>query len=167
MRRAPAIALLMFLTVPCAFANERLAGRWTLDRQRSEDIGKAIEETIRTMNFVTRPVARGRLRKTNPAYTSISLAFTAAQARITAGPGAPIILPASGAPVRWKREDGETFTVSGKLQNGTYVETFEAKDGRRTNAFSPTSDGTLTMHVTVTSPRLPTPLRYKLVYKRT
>jgi hypothetical protein len=143
-----------------------LAGQWTLDSKRSDDVNRAIEATVKKMNFVTRPIARSRLRKTNPAYASIALAFTGDEARITAGSGRAVVLPASGAPVRWKRSDGEVFTVSGKLQNGTYIETFDAKDGRRTNTFSLTPDGALKLQVTVTSPRLPSPLRYTLMYRR-
>jgi hypothetical protein len=162
--RRPLPAILMMLAVS-AFADERLAGSWTLDRSRSDDIDKTINETVRKMNVFTRGIARGRLRRTNPAYANVEISFSDADARITAGP-ARVVLPLTGAPVRWKRGDGETFTVTGKLQSGTYVETFEAKDGRRTNVFSVAADGRLTMSVTVTSPRLPAPLRYKLVYRR-
>lgn len=118
------------------------------------------------MSFFLRPIARSRLRKTNPGFEKISLVFEGDQARVSAGPGAPVVLPMSGAPIRWKREDGEVFTVRGKLQNGTYTEMFEAPDGTRTNAFSLDSEDRLVLNVTVTSPRLPGPLRYKLVYQR-
>jgi hypothetical protein len=74
------------------------------------------------------------------------------------------VLPLSGAPVRWKH-DGETLTVTGKTSGSGYVETFQAADGHRTNTFAPTANG-LTLTVTLTSPRLPKPLRYKLAYRR-
>ena len=160
------IALNLMLRGCSTFGEESLAGTWTLDRSASDDVNKAIDGVVRKMNVITRPIARGRLRKTNPAYERITLAFTAESARITAGPGHPVVLPASGAAVRWKRSDGEVFTVSGRLQNGTFVETFDAKDGRRINRFSSGAGAKLLMDVTVTSPRLPTALRYRLVYRR-
>ena len=159
------IALNLMLRGCSTFADESLAGTWTLDRAASDDVNKAIDAVVKKMNAITRPIARGRLRKTNPAYERITLEFSDVSARITAGPGNPVVLPASGAAVRWKRSDGETFTVSGRMGNGAYVETFDARDGRRVNRFS-AAGGKLVMDVTVTSPRLPSALRYRLVYRR-
>src|SRR5688572_19968000 len=128
MKNALAAALLLLLSLP-AQASPALQGSYTLDRNRSDSIDKAIEKTIAKMSFVLRPIARSRLRKTNPGFETITLGFDGDQARISAGPGAPVVLPMSGAPIRWKRDDGEVFTVRGKLQNGIYTETFEAPDG--------------------------------------
>jgi hypothetical protein len=163
MKRA---ALILFLIATTALAHSPLAGgSFTLDRARSDDVTRAIESVVTKMHVVTRGIARRRLRQTNPPYESISLTFTGDAARITAGPGGPLVLPLSGAPVRWKR-DGETLTVTGVMRGDTYVETLSAPDGRRTNAFTRTSDGGLQLDVTVTSSRLPAPLRYQLVYRK-
>jgi hypothetical protein len=116
------------------------------------------------MNVLTRGIARGRLRKTNPPYPTIDISLGNDNVSVLAGPGPRIVMPRSGSTVRWKRADGETFNVTGKLSGDSLVQTFDANDGRRTNVFSVGSDGRLTMSVTVTSPRLPAPLRYKLVY---
>ena len=156
--------VLLWAAQPVA-ANDRLAGTWNLERSASDDINAAINETVRKMNVLVRSVARNRLRKTNPAYSRITIAFTATDARISAGPGEPVVLPLSGKAIRWKRSDGEVFTVSGSMRGGSFVETFEAKDGRRTNSFSLGGDR-LMLNVSVTSPRLPSPLRYRLVYRR-
>jgi hypothetical protein len=44
---------------------------------------------------------------------------------------------------------------------------FKAEDGQRKNEYSVSADGrTLTLEVTVTSPRLAQPVRYRLVYDR-
>lgn len=154
------IALLTLLVTVPLFAD--LAGSYTLDRGRSDDVNAAINAVVKKMNALTRGIARRRLRATNPAYEHITLAFTSDAARVTAG-GATVTLPASGAPVKWNR-NGETLTVTGHRNGNTFVETFVAKDGRRTNTFTATSDG-LVLQVNVTSPRLPSPLTYRLVYK--
>jgi hypothetical protein len=165
MTRIGIFYLAVVLLAGPGLSDPTLAGSYALDRGSSEDVNQAIDAAIRNMNFVTRPIARGRLRKTNPAYERIVLAFTPESAQITAGPGGALVLPASGAPVKWNR-NGEVLNVSGRLQNGAYVETFDAKDGRRTNAFSSLPDGRLALNVTVTSPRLAQPVRYRLVYRR-
>ena len=146
-----------------AIADDRLKGSWTLDGQRSDDVDKAINDTVRKMNVLARGIARGRLRKTNPAYSTISIAFTNQSALIATG-GTTLNLPLSGAPVKWNR-DGENINVSGRKDGSSYVETFDAKDGKRTNLFSVDGDA-MTLSVTVTSPRLKTPLKYRLVYRR-
>lgn len=153
-------ALLALLALPLS---ADLGGTYTLDRGRSDDVNAAIDAVVKKMGVLTRPIARRRLRATNPAYARIGLAFTGDGARVTAG-GATLTLPASGAPVRWRR-DGETLSVSGRRDGASYVETFTAKDGRRTNTFTPEGDG-LVLHVVVTSSRLPAPLRYSLHYHR-
>jgi hypothetical protein len=153
-----ALVLLLIAALPVH------ADSYTLDRARSDDVNQAIEAVVGKMNVLTRGIARRRLRQTNPPYATISLTFTNNAARITAGPGGPLVLPLSGAPVRWKR-DGETLTVTGVKRGDTFVETFTAKDGQRTNAFTRTSGGGLRLDVTVTSSRLPAPLRYRLIYR--
>ncbi len=57
--------------------------------------------------------------------------------------------------------------MSSEWDNGRLEQRFQAEDGRRVNLYSVSADGnTLTMNVTITSPRLPSPLTYKLVYNR-
>ena len=78
----------------------------------------------------------------------------------------PVESPANGTPVKWTREDGERFDLSTEWEGGRLVQTFKGKEGR-TNTFTISPDGrTLTLGVAVSSPRLPKPLTYKLVYNR-
>ncbi|MGN6187120.1 MAG: hypothetical protein ACTHQM_26075 [Thermoanaerobaculia bacterium] len=163
MRRALAVLVLLLLTTT-AFAESPLAGHWTLDRAKSSDVNAAIEKSIAKMNFIARPIARGRLRKTNPVYPNAAFSFTSDAARVTAGANT-LTLPLSGASITWNR-DGEKIRVSGRLTNeSTYVETFDASDGHRTNTFTASGDE-LRLHVTVTASRLPSPLTYTLVFRR-
>jgi hypothetical protein len=79
----------------------------------------------------------------------------------------PIVAPASGAAVKWTREDGEVFDVTMRSASGRLTQTFAAEDGSRENVYTVSADGrTLTMNVTLRSPRLSAPLTYKLVYNR-
>lgn len=144
-----------------------LDGTYTLNTTASEDVNRAIEQAVARMNFITRPIARGRLKRTNQPYQRILIQHTQGQVSITTDQRAPIRTPANGTPIKWRREDGEMFDVSTEWENGSLEQTFAAEDGRRVNSFSVSPDGrTLTMEVTVTSPRLSQPLRYRLVYNR-
>ena len=168
MKTATVALLLLTLIAPVTFAaDEPFAGNYRIDAKASDNVGNAIEKQTASMNFITRPIARGRLKKTNPAYDSIGIAFPANNISITLDQRKAIVFPASGAAVKWTREDGETFDLSGHVANGVLTQTFVAEDGRRTNTYTLSPDGkTLTLNVKVESPRLPKPVTYKLVYHR-
>jgi hypothetical protein len=144
-----------------------LNGTYTYDAGASDDVNAAINNAVRRMNFAMRPIARGRLRKTNEPYPRIVIANTASQVSVAMNGRAAIVSPANGTPIDWTREDGEELKVSTEWENGTLEQTFKAEDGQRVNAYSVSPDGrTLTMNVTVTAGRLPQPLTYKLVYRK-
>jgi hypothetical protein len=163
------LPLLAAFALPAA-ANAQessMRGTFTLNRQQSDDVNRAIETAVSRMSFVTRPIARGRLRRTNTVYQRVVINFTQAQASTTFDQRNAVESPANGQAVPWTREDGEKFQLSTEWQNGRLVQTFRAEDGSRTNTYSISPDGrTLTMHVTLRSPRLSSPLEYKLVFNR-
>jgi hypothetical protein len=108
-----------------------------------------------------------RVHFTAAPLAGTTIAFRCSSCTLMLLAGKAIVVPASGAAVKWTREDGETFDVSGKVAGSTLTQTFVAEDGKRVNVYTLSPDGkTLTMNVTVTSPRLPKPLNYKLVYRR-
>lgn len=162
--------LALALVVPdagSAQGNASLNGTFTYDAAASDNINQAIDAAVRDMNFAMRPIARGRLRKTNQPYQRVQISHTAQQVSVTTDGRPAIVSPANGTPVDWTREDGEKLKVSTEWENGTLEQTFQAEDGRRVNAYSVSADGrTMTMNVTVSSPRLKKPLTYKLVYRR-
>lgn len=147
---------------------QRLGGTYTVNAAASDDVNKAIEAAVEGMGFFTRGPARRRLRQTNlPPYQRIVISYTREEVSITTDRRSPIRTPAKGAPVDWTREDGEKFKVSTAWEGGKLKQTFEGKQGQRVNLYSIADDDkTLTMQVTVTSPRLPRALTYKVVYNR-
>lgn len=166
-----ALAAVLALALPAAAqtgTSATLDGTYTLNRSASDDVNRAIETAVGRMNFVTRPIARGRLRRTNQPYQRVVISHTQQQVSVITDNRAAIRTPANGTPIKWRREDGEMLDVSTEWENGRLEQTFAAEDGRRVNVYSLSADGrTLTMEVTITSGRLPQPLRYKLVYNRT
>lgn len=145
---------------------ETLEGVFVNDGQTSEIIESAIETGIAKMNFITRPIARSRLKKTNPSYQRIDISRTADQISVQFDNGKPVLMPADGRSAKWTRADGEVFDVSGNWQGSQLVQTFAAGDGQRINTFSLAPDGKLTMQVTLSSTQLPAAVKYTLTFKR-
>ncbi|HEX6939067.1 MAG TPA: hypothetical protein VF158_06615 [Longimicrobiales bacterium] len=145
----------------------KLAGRYTLDAARSDAVEAAIEAATARMNFLTRRIARRRLKATNGVPAVIEIAFVADTVAVSFDGRAPVVAPVSGAAVAWTREDGETFAVSARFDGGALRQTFVAGDGVREDVYTLEPGGdTLRLHVTVSSDRLPAPVVYTLVYRR-
>lgn len=144
-----------------------LNGSFQLNAAASENVHDAIDAAVRPMNRITRPIARRRLRGTNAAYSRVVITTSRGQHSIQFDQRAPVVSPADGTAIRWRREDGEEFDVTQRVTNGRLEQRFVAEDGSRTNVFTLSPDGrTLTLQVTIESPRLPDPLVYRLVYDR-
>ncbi|MBK8724682.1 MAG: hypothetical protein IPL96_01195 [Holophagaceae bacterium] len=80
---------------------------------------------------------------------------------------APIRTLIDGRAIPWTREDGERFMVHTKLEASRFIQRFEAPDGAKTYDYQlDPSRLLLSVHVTVQSPKLTTPLNYTLVYRR-
>lgn len=169
-----AIAALAFVVTASAVGGAHaqaqepaLKGEFVLARDRSDDINGAIEQSIASLPFFVRPIARGRLRKTNEYFQSLRFTQEPGSVSIVTDGGPPIVTPVSGAVVRWRRDDGETFAVSTVWRERALEQSFDADDGKRVNLYSLGDDGaTLSMRVTITAPRLPRPVVYTLRYRR-
>ena len=144
-----------------------LDGTYILDETDSANINEVIEDAVGKLNFVTRDIARGRLKRLNPAYRQIAISSSPNEISVTVDNQPPLRTPANGAPVAWIGPDGGKVNASMQLADGRLTQTFTSADGRRVNDYNLSRDGrTLTMRVTETSPRLSQPITYKEVYRR-
>jgi hypothetical protein len=109
------------LAVPAAARAQEssMRGTFVIDRAHSDDVNRAIETAVARMSFVTRPIARGRLRRTNTVYQRVVLNFTQSEVSTTFDQRRAITSPANGQPVEWTREDGEKFQLSTSWENET------------------------------------------------
>ncbi|MFI5365431.1 MAG: hypothetical protein ACHQ4J_07390 [Candidatus Binatia bacterium] len=145
----------------------KLSGTFRLVAEQSDDINRAIEGAVARMSFVMRPFARSRLRTINTPYPRLVIESTADAIVVVADPRAPVRTPANGAPIRWRREDGETFNVSGTWEGPAFQQTFVSGTGHRVNRYIVSPDGqTLTVQVEITGGGLKGPMTYHLVYRR-
>lgn len=164
--RAACAAAVLLLASQSRADEPAWVGVFVNEAQSSEGIESAIETAVAKMSFITRPIARSRLKKTNPAYTRIEIAQRGDVISVRFDDRAPIETPANGASVKWTRDDGEVFDVSTQVEQGALVQTFRAEDGERVNRFTANELGQMTMETTITSPQLKTPVIYTLLYER-
>ena len=144
-----------------------LDGTYILDETDSDNVNEVIEDAVGKLNFLTRDIARGRLKKLNPAYRQVAITFSPNEISVTVDNQRPLRTPAKGAPVAWVGPDGEKVNASMQLAGRRLEQTFTSADGRRVNDYTLSPDGrTLTMQVTETSPRLSQTITYKQVYRR-
>ncbi len=128
----------------------------------------AITTGTANMNFIKRPIARSRLKKTNlPPYGTVRFAYPPNEISIEMDTRKPVVTPADGKTIKWTREDGEVFDVNSVWEGKMLRETFVAGDGSRENLYEPSADGqAMTLQVTIRSPQLKQPIVYKLEYRK-
>ena len=144
-----------------------LDGTYVLDQTDSDNMSEVIEDAVGKLNFLTRDVARGRLKKLNPAYHQVAITSSPNEIRVTVDNQPPLRTPVKGSSVAWVGPDGGKVNASMQLVGRHLAQTFTSADGRRVNDYTLSPDGrTLTMQVTETSPRLPQAITYKQVYRR-
>jgi hypothetical protein len=164
-RQTLLLTLIAAIAAPAHADNPALQGTFLNEQQSAKTIETAIEASVARMNFIKRPIARSRLKKTNEAHRRVEIDIGRAISVAFDG-RKPVQMPADGSTIRWTREDGERFDVNAAWDGERLVQTFEAEDGTRANAFSVTADGRLTLQVTLTSPQLDQPLVYTLTFSR-
>ncbi len=164
--RAARLFLVPVLAVLSLTAQETaLSGAWL--QTKADDIAAAIQSTVADMNFIKRPIARGRLTKLNPAYKKVLIAISDKEVLVKLDDREPIHMPPGGASAPWTREDGEKFMVAAQVSKDQLIQTFKNEDGERTNIFKLSPDGqSLTMSATIKSPQLPKPLVYSISFGR-
>lgn len=144
-----------------------LDGTYFLDQTDSDNMNEVIEDAVDKLNLLTRNIARGRLKKLNPAYHQVVITSSPNEISVTVDNQLPLRTPAKGAPVAWVGPDGGKVKASMELAGRRLAQTFTSADGRRVNDYTLSPDGrTLTMQVTETSPQLSRPITYKQVYRR-
>ena len=137
------------------------------DHTDSDNTNEVIETAVEKLNFVMRDIARGRLKKLNPAYRQVAVTSSPNEISVAVDNQPPLRTPAKGAPVAWVGPDGGKVNASMQLTGRLLAQTFTSADGRRFNDYTLSPDGrTLTMQVTETSPRLSQTITYKQVYRR-
>ena len=157
--------LLLFITLFPAL--DRYAGTYSVVPSECEEIRPVVERTVSKMNFLIRGIARSRLMKTQIVFPRITVSSTASEFRVAHVNGTDIAHRDLATGVKAKAPDGSDITV--RLSPGPpLIQRYESNDGKRENIYTLSTDGSkLSVDVRITSPKLPEPIRYRLVYART
>ena len=78
-----------------------LDGTYILDETDSDNMNEVIEDAVGKLNFLTRDIARGRLKKLNPTYRQVAITSSRDEISVTVDNQPPLRTPAKGAPVTW------------------------------------------------------------------
>src|SRR5438874_11103998 len=60
-----------------------LDGTYILDETDSDNLNQVIDEAVGKLNFLTRDIARGRLKKLNPAYRQVAITSSPNEISVT------------------------------------------------------------------------------------
>ena len=141
-------------------------GEFVLDDSLSDNTNTAINEATSDMNFIARPIARKRLRSSNPPTTVVMIETIGDSVVITSDATIALRAKPDGVPMKWTAFRGEPLDVTTTFADGVLTNVFAAGDGSRTNRYTLKDNDLLEMHVTISSPRLQRPVEYKKVYRR-
>jgi hypothetical protein len=168
---APAVASAAAAIAPAAAASDprlRLAGvyRYTNDPRDAAALDAAADRATDGMSFFIRGIARGRLREGLHPQPTITLTFAGGTIAIETQRGR-LQAPDTGATVTVRGHDGHPVRVSHRLVGDGIVQLLAADQMNCRTEYHLSADGrTLTMRVLVTTPQLPHPITYALVYRR-
>lgn len=169
--RLAVYALVAAICAPSS-ADAQVAGRFVRDPAASDDVPAAIERAVAEMNFVTRGIGRSRLKATNQPPADVRFALPTDSIVVQYAGQPELRARRDGSPRDWRNAAGESFRARVTMTTAadgsvTLRQSFEAEDGRRENLWQfDAAATTLTLDVTVRSPRLPQPLQYRHVFRR-
>jgi hypothetical protein len=134
----------------------------------SDDINAAIERSVEHMNFIARPIARHRLRVANPLPRQLRIMMAADTITIQVGAEPPAALPRDGTAVPWRSLGGDKCQASLTVAGDTLVKHVVAHGGQSEARFVLSDSGRrVREHVRISSPHLPKPVDYSVLFSRT
>lgn len=147
----------------------RFAGTYQFvggDAQR-QALTEAIEATVQQLNALIRGIARRRITEANLIREQITIAVDGDKITTTFGPGRTVTGVLGGPNVPWTGEDGKPVSLVFSMVKGRLVQAYTSSDGGRRSVFTLDEVGDrMTLSVTISSDRLPNPLKYALTYRR-
>lgn len=145
---------------------DRFNGTWRFNGSASsgrQTIEAAVERAIDGMNFITQPIARGRLRDKNPLVRRIEINL--------APPNCRVVFDGSrtyrGNLNAWTPHtfDGDTVRVQFRHREDSIVQMFRTDSGSRRNVYRLLPNGRMRLEVTVQAGSLPRAMSYRLTYR--
>ncbi|HVJ95123.1 MAG TPA: hypothetical protein VM580_35340 [Labilithrix sp.] len=146
----------------------RFAGTFRYAGDAREDVARkaAIDRAIESLFFMIRPMARSKLGSGCQIFSWYAFSFEPGKIRVRAPDRPDSVSPDNGAPANFVF-NGDKSKLTQRFVGGRLSQTYAAEEGARHNEYSLSPDGkTMTLKVTITSPKLSHPLVYSLTYKK-
>jgi hypothetical protein len=147
----------------------RLEGRWQFAGDPAEVQARldAIEATVSRMMWIARGTARKRITKATVIHEQY--VFTVAPDAITIAEDefAGFTTPWDGTEVQIPKDRGGPAVLTRRFEEDGLTAHWQQKRGAGTEIYRVSPDGaTMTVTVVISSPRLPSDVRYALTYRR-
>lgn len=135
-------------------------------RHQRDLVAEAIERSVQSLPSFHH-VARKRLTEANQVPGAVRIAVDGEDVVVVYGDEEPQRAPLDGSARTWRNREGETLELRHQLRGGRLVQTTRGKEGRRVMVWShDPARGLLRVHSTMSSPKLPEPVRYRLTFKK-
>ena len=147
--------------------HERFRGTWRYAGSAAHGeaiIERAVVAAVDGMNFITQPIATGRLRGKNPLVRSLEFTTTDTHIRVVFDGNRTYRTPIGG----WANHtvDGAQVRVQFRIRGDSIVQLFRSDGGTRRNVYTLLPNGQLRLAVTVQSGSLPRDMTYRLNYRQ-
>lgn len=135
--------------------------------QRQRDhVAAAVERTVQSLPGLFHDIARKRLTDANTIPRTVRISMDGDELVVVYGDNEPQRAPLDGSTRKWRNPQGETIDLKHELHGSKLVQTTWGSGGRRVMVWSFDHErGLLRVHSTMSSPRLPEPVRYRLSFK--
>ncbi len=150
-----------------------LSGDYSLQSDAQVRLRESVERAVEPLNFVVRSVARRRLLTVNQPSARVEIFVRGDSVIIRYANQPELRAQRRGASRPWKNTAGESLSVAVQAPAAAedaeplLYERYIAEDGTRENRwFLDAATGQARLEVTITSPRLPSPMRLELNYTR-
>jgi hypothetical protein len=125
----------------------------------------SVARTVQGMGWIVEGIAAARLRERSPIPEVVTIRVQGGVVEYTGVRGRLYRTPADGTMIQAQNPQGEPITLSTRVQGAVMTRVGARADGSRREVLRVQGD-TLTIEGTVSSPRLPRPLTYRLTYRR-
>lgn len=142
--------------------------RWSETPADQAAVTAAVANGCAQVNFAIRLIARKRLTESTRPHKQLTFKLAEGQISCLRDNDNPIVTPADGSAIEWKRIDGKTFKVAQKMDDAGLKQIFIDDDGStRTNIYTLDATGAvLQMQAELSSKSLKQPIGFTLTYRR-
>ncbi len=135
--------------------------------QRQRDlVADAIERSVQSLPAFHH-VARTRLTEANEIPGSVRIKLEGDELVVVYGNQSPQRAPVDGSVQEWRNREGKTIKLKHEMRGGKLVQTTWGGEGRRVMVWSYDAERKLLrVTSTMSSERLPEPVRYRLTFKK-